>query len=206
MKIIQAIWGILEAVLKAFSSKKVEEPKAVEAPFSIADISKTLPWHESRTWSKRALTSINKIVVHQSLTSYKNSTLQGINNYHIKPGKQNHISPNGAPHICYHFGIDGDGNVFQLNNLSHTVWHCKGKNTSAIGVLVLGDFDGPTYEGKDKEPTEAQVKSCGRLINDLLSRENLSISKQEVYGHKDFGKENCPGTVLGNFVDQFKKS
>ena len=92
-----------------------------------------------------------------------------------------------------------------MNNLSHTVWHCKGQNTSAIGILVLGNFDGPSYDGGE-EPTEQQVKSLGKLINNLLSRENLSISKQEVYGHKDFGKENCPGTTLGTFVDKFKQS
>ena len=204
-QLLKIIWGIIETFIKS-SKKEDTSPPEIETPFSISDISKELPWHKSRTWSKRALGAIDKIVVHQSLTSYKNSTLEGINNYHIKPGKQNHISPNGAPHICYHFGIDGEGNVFQMNNLSHTVWHCKGKNTSAVGILVLGDFNGPSYEGKDVEPTEAQVVSLGKLTNNLLSRENLSISKQEVYGHKDFGKENCPGLTLGAFVDKFKQS
>jgi len=86
------------------------------------------------------------------------------------------------------------------------VWHCKGQNTAGIGILILGDFDGPSYTGKDVEPTEAQLKSLGALINNLLSRENLAISKQDTYGHADFGKDNCPGTVVSNFIDKFKNT
>ena len=186
----------------SFFKKRKPEPEHV--PFEINNIIAELPWHESRTWSKRGMAAIKKIVVHQSLTTYTKTTLSGINNYHIKPGPQNHISPNGAPHICYHYGIEGDGKVSHLNHLSSTVWHAKGQNTSSIGILVVGDFDGPTYTGKDVNPTEEQSDSLRKLLNYLMDYETLSLTPQDVYCHNDFGKENCPGNYLTEVVKTYK--
>jgi hypothetical protein len=127
-----------------------------------------------------------------------------INNYHIKPGKQNHISPNGAPHICYHYGIDGDGVVNHMNHLSATTWHAKGQNTSSIGILLVGDYDGPSYKGKDTKPSKSQLVSLEKLLNYLVDYESLSLEKNDTYGHNAFGKENCPGTVVSNFIKAYK--
>ena len=174
------------------STKKVEEVPVKEQPLHITNSINILPWHESRTWSKRPLNKINKLIVHQSLTT---GSLKGINNYHITPGSNNHISNKGAPHICYHYAIDANGNVHQCNNLSSLVWHTKGQNTSGIGIVVLGNFDGPTYKGTNS-PTELQIKNTNRLIDFLLKKHDINIESSEIYGHKDFGKENCPGNKI----------
>jgi len=46
--------------------------------------------------------------------------VEQVNNYHITPGKQNHLSSKGAPHFAYHYGIDLDGTVYKVNPLSAT--------------------------------------------------------------------------------------
>ena len=134
--------------------------------------------------------------MHQALTT---SNLENINNYHITPGDQNHISKKGAPHICYHYIIERDGNIYQCNPLSALVWHCKGNNTSGVGVVVMGDFDGPSYEGKDGSPSQEQVDSLDYLIEDhiLTKLPNLNL-----YSHADFGKENCPGNTLYKYIQE----
>ena len=198
---IKFLTHFLSGLFKKPGKSSVEQPKAEtidisEPPFNILDYTNVLPWHKTRTWSKRPLKKINKIVVHQSLTNGA-GILEGINNYHITPGQNNHISPNGAPHICYHYAIGKDGSVYQCNQLSSLVWHTRGQNTSGIGIVVLGNFDGPSYTGKEK-PTELQIKNTNRLIDFLLKKDNINIEPTEIYGHKDFGKENCPGTILYN--------
>lgn len=142
------------------------------------------------------MAKIKKIIVHQSLTS---GTLEGINNYHITPGKGNHISSKGAPHICYHYAIKPDGTVYLCNQHSSLVWHTKGQNTAGLGIVLLGNFSGPTYNGTDK-PTDAQIQNTKRLIDFLLKSEDINIEPTEIYGHSDFGKENCPGTIAYDSV------
>ena len=185
---------------KKTSSTK-EEKVIKEEPLHIINDVNELPWHTSRTWSKRPLNKINKIVVHQSLTT---GSLKGINNYHITPGKDNHISNKGAPHICYHYAVDQEGKVHQCNNLSSLVSHTKGQNTSGIGVVVLGNFDGPTYKGTST-PTELQIKNTNRLIDFLLKKADINIESSEIYGHADFGKENCPGTKIYDDVVESRR-
>ena len=188
--LLQFITGFLK---HAFSKKPVSNtPTVKEKPLEVINSVNTLEWHKSRTWSKRPLSKINKIVVHQSLTT---GSLTGINSYHIKPGKDNHISPKGAPHICYHYAIDQKGVVHQCNHLSSLVWHTKGQNTSGIGIVVLGNFEGPTYKGTNS-PTDTQIKNTNRLIDLLLKKTDIKIESSEIYGHADFGKENCPGNKV----------
>ena len=187
------------------------EEAVIEEPLSIKDITATLPWHTERKWSKRALSSINKVVVHQSLTSRTKSNFENINNYHITPGPQNHISPNGAPHICYHYGINADGQVCQFNKLYTNVWHCKGQNSTSIGILMLGNFYGPTYVGEEVSPTEAQLSSLEKLLDFLVDEEGadespVNVEKKQIFGHSSFGKENCPGLAIDKFITAYKET
>ena len=171
---------------------------ACKKEYVVLDKVKELPWHETRKWGKRPLSKINKVVVHQSLTT---GSLENINKYHTTPGPQNHISSKGAPHICYHYAIDRDANIIKCNPHSSLVWHAKGQNTSGIGVLVCGDFDGPSYNGKDGNPTPEQVDALDYLWTEVLSKE---LGDVEIYGHYDFGKENCPGSKLEEYVKENK--
>jgi hypothetical protein len=184
-------------ICNIFTKFKKEE----EIPLEIKDMTSVLPWHETRVWANRAFNRINKIIIHQALVS--GATAESVNNYHITPGENNHISPNGAPHICYHYVIEKDGSVLLCNNLSSIVWHCKGQNTSSIGILVMGDFNGVDHSGMDSHPTKEQLHSLKQLLNTLLKNEKLDLDETEIYGHDSFGKPACPGYILINFIKNF---
>ena len=168
-----------------------------------------LPWHTKRKWGKRSLSSINEIIVHQSLST---GSLESVNNYHITPSVNNHISPYGAPHICYHFAIDKEAKIYRCNPLSSIVWHCRKQNTFSIGILVLGDFSGPSYIGKEN-PSEKQLESLGALLDAIIGNTDaiagnkateVSLNKDNIFGHNSFGKENCPGTIISEFIESYK--
>jgi hypothetical protein len=74
-----------------------------------------LPWHPTRLWRKRPVSSVRKIILHQELGT---SDIAGVNQYHITPGPNNHISSRGCPHFCYHYGIEESGEILQVNELS----------------------------------------------------------------------------------------
>jgi len=46
--------------------------------------------------------------------------------------------------------------------------------------------------------------SLEKLLNHLIAEEQLNITIQDIYGHKDFGKENCPGIAITRFLDEYK--
>jgi len=197
------MWKFLTTLIDNLLRRK-PTPVAPAVPFQIIDIVNQLEWHTTRRWAKRGLKQIQKIVVHQAYASYKKTTLEGVNKYHITPSPDNHLSPNGAPHIAYHYCIIGDGTIYQTNYLSNSTWHCAGENTKSIGILVLGDFHGPTRVGADGHPTRNQLVNLERLLNDLIELPELNISSQDVYGHKDFGKQNCPGIAVARFLEEYK--
>ena len=188
---IKTVLEIISKIIAGLSKPKVELPK-----FEVINATKILPWHKSRTWSKRALKSINKIVVHQELGM---GLVEQVNNYHITPGKQNHLSNKGAPHFAYHYGIDLNGTVYKVNPHSATVWHCKGQNSCSVGIMVAGDFSGENHQGKT-EPTELQLRNLNFLLNNLL--DELKLKSSDIYGHCDFGKPACPGYTIMNEINK----
>jgi len=178
------------------------KPDEVKAPkqFSIMDMVTVLPWHKTRKWGHRSLSKIKQIIVHQALST---GSVAAINNYHITPGPNNHLSKDGAPHIAYHYAIDRQGQILACNNLTDLVWHTRGQNTKSIGILVAGDFSYNNVIGKDSDPTQTQLDALEYLLTHLEIR--LNLTAKDVFGHKDFGKESCPGTLAYNYIQRRKE-
>ncbi|WP_430972769.1 peptidoglycan recognition protein family protein [Sunxiuqinia rutila] len=156
-----------------------------------------LPWHAERVWRKRELSQIDKIIIHQELGE---SSIENVNQYHISVGPQNHITPKGCPHMCYHYGIRKNGEVVQVNELSDIVWHCKGQNTSSIGIVLEGNFSGPGYDLGTSEPTKEQIRSVNELVDFLLT--SFKLPNTSLFGHYNFGKPACPGYVMQEWVEK----
>ncbi len=159
-----------------------------------------LPWHPRRRWAKRNLEEIDRIVIHQTLTT---ATIEEVNHYHITPSPHNHLSPQGAPHIAYHYLIQSDGLPVQANKIEDVTWHTKGYNTLGIGVALCGNFIGEGYNDGDPGPTEAQMNSLKELIP--LLQVAYHIPNMKIYGHYHFGKPACPGTVVKNWIESIRK-
>ena len=182
-------------------------------PFSkkivIEDATTTLPWHPTRMWGKRPLSYIKYIIVHQSACT---ATFEQINKAHISPGSQNHLSKAGAPHICYHMGLEPSGNILQMNSFEHITWHCKGVNMYSIGINVNGNFPGKGWKGK-KDPTNEQIIVLHALLDHLYKNDFKHLTpSHSLYGHSHFDRINRsgdPGFVLEDeiqkFINNFKK-
>jgi len=165
---------------------------------NIINLTAVLPWNPKRQWGTRELSRINKIIVHQELGE---GTIEQVNRYHIKP---NHISPKGCPHFCYHYGIRKNGEVIQANELSQITWHTKGQNGVAIGIMLVGNFAGPGHSVGTSEPTTEQLKSLDELVSYL--KKSFNLSNQEVFGHYHFGKPACPGTIVQEWIENYRNN
>jgi N-acetyl-anhydromuramyl-L-alanine amidase AmpD len=162
----------------------------------------SLPKNPKKRWARRSIDDIKGIILHQAICS-KCST-RGIAKYHTKASPRNHISKSGAPGICYHWTIGYDGTIYRCNEFEDIVWHAgvREYNKHALGICVLGDFNGPTYKGKDIRPTNKQLESVKFLIGDLYRSFNLEYVK----GHNEIKKNkvNCPGNDLMLLLNEYR--
>jgi hypothetical protein len=181
----------------------------------IVNVEEELPRNPNpkRVWKFRKSGIITTIVVHQA--ACKGATTRGIAKYHTSPTEDrnndgridaweiNHLSPKGAPAICYHYTIERSGIIYKCNYHWDIVWHAGvgSINKSSIGICILGDFSGPTYTGKQK-PTKAQLKSLVELIDHLMVSNIWDIQNKNIVGHCDVkkSKQSCPGTIIMNTI------
>jgi hypothetical protein len=155
------------------------------------------PRYQGKLWGYRPESMIDKAIVHQELG---NGNTIAVHNYQIS--KDSHLKPGtGAPKITYHFTIEPDGWVYQVNDLVDVVWHTKGQNLVAVGIMLVGDFDGVDHVGTTK-PTDDQLASLGQLLDKLTS--DLGLPKTAVHGHSDFGKPACPGFEVMEFINTYR--
>ncbi len=162
----------------------------------ITNLIQQLPWHPTRRWSSRELSRVNKIILHQELGD---SSIEEVNNYHINP---NHISSNGCPHFCYHYGIRKSGEIIQANELSSIVWHCSGENSVSIGIMFEGNFKGPGHDLAAEGPADEQMISVDWLVKYLIR--TFGLTNQDLFGHYHFGKPACPGYAVQDWIEGFR--
>lgn len=162
----------------------------------IKNLVRQLEWHPTRRWGTRDISKISKIIIHQELGE---STIEDVNHYHINP---NHISSQGCPHFCYHYGISKEGEIIQANELSSIVWQCKGQNSVGVGIMLVGNFIGPGHELASDGPTEKQFVALEWLVPYLMN--SLNLGKQDVYGHYHFGKPACPGYKAQEWIENYR--
>jgi len=190
-------------------------PSRGQSPF----IDLQLPKHAYKTFPKRAISDIVATSIHQTAAA---STLIGIAYYHSSA--DNHICKDGCPGICYHFAIDYDGVIYQVNDLTDVVYssgkkksyradsqaNCfanKGKhfNNYSIGVLVRGSFDGPGFKG-GQDPTPAQMEALKHFAlwsTQIASfADNKPIELRNFLGHCHVNKKACPGFIIQEWIEK----
>jgi N-acetyl-anhydromuramyl-L-alanine amidase AmpD len=160
----------------------------------VKNLIRELEWHPTKRWSVRSLNRINKIIIHQELAE---GTIESVNQYHIHP---NHISNEGCPHFCYHYGIRRNGEIIQANELSSVTWHTKDNNPAGIGIMLAGNFEGPGHNLGTKEPSAEQMKALEELSSFLIN--SLMLNNQSIYGHYHFGKPVCPGYIVKKCIEK----
>lgn len=139
----------------------------------IIDLTDILPWNPRKPrWPRqRDLTAIDKVILHQELGD---GDAAAVNEYHRRYDPHGPAYVRNWPRIVYHFVIEKDGAVEQVNALTDVTWHCKGQNTSSIGIMLVGDIAGPGHEGG--EPTSEQEKAFFALAAHLIKELDLEPS------------------------------
>jgi len=103
--------------------------------------------------------------------------------------------------IGYHIGIELVGDRYEAilgRMLDAPGAHCieAGMNHSSVGICLVGNFD---LEAPPKEQWNLALKIVLSLM-DLLK-----ISKDEVFGHREFaGYKCCPGLMFD--LDRFRRA
>lgn len=134
----------------------------------------SLPHHATKVYSTRDLNDINKIILHHYAS---NGTPQAIANYHV--------NTRDWAGIGYHFTIDKDGTISQVNYLDTVSYHTSGENTVSIGIALEGNF-------QNENPTQAQMNSLNKLIPFLRSKFPQQL---EVYQHSDFANKPYDASI-----------
>jgi len=155
---------------------------------SIQDFRLVLPVHEYKTYKKRDIKTINKIIVHCTASNCrKEEELFRLAEYDIGP---NHISSSGCPGITYHFMILPDGRLYYTSDITNITWHAGNFNSKSIAVSLC-------YKGDNSFVPSPQIESLYKILSELCL--DLNIDPDNIKGHREL-----PGTGY-NIVNGIKK-
>jgi len=109
-----------------------------------------------------------------------------------------HVNERGWSDIGYHYVIDRVGNL----NLARPNWrigaHCRGYNSTSIGVAVMGNFEQHRFDNSTGSlPEHVQVACLRALLAELTRR----YPDAQIRKHSDYGNTLCPGKYLAAWLD-----
>ncbi len=123
---------------------------------------------------------VKKIIIHHSASvDGKTQNWGQIRRYHTQQ--------RGWLDIGYHYGIelvDYDYEIMLGRFENESGAHCPGQNNEALGICVVGNFE------KTPVPDEQWGKTL-KLVRQLMK--NHKLTKNDIYGHRDFKATACPG-------------
>jgi len=161
-------------------------------------------------WKPRAFIDILGCCIHQNASANQDPIKTAL--YHTSD--KNHITHGKPlPSICYHFAIpDGDEPPWYVADIAWKTYsqgaedtlYPGDENKHLISILVMGDFDGPSYKGSLRGPTNKQLIHLHNLISYL--KLCFDFGDDGVFGHCHFGKLNCPGSVLQRQIEFYRNA
>lgn len=153
---------------------------------AVIDIKNVLPRHETRTYNKRKLSDIKRLVIH---TSDWLATPEQIASYDISP--KCHISPGkGCPAVTYAEMINTDGVCFSTLDWTEVSWHVGVWNKSSLGLVLL--YKCSDSSGEDVSafnlvyaPTTKMLSSAWKRSGDILLKLGLPPTDKHLVGHRE---------------------
>ena len=145
----------------------------------IKDLRKKIPHNPDEAYRRRKLNQIQQVIIHHTAGPVS-QTPEDIARYHSGP---NHICDDGCPGIGYHYMIDRQANVYQVNDLETISYHVSGQNTTSVGICLIGNYD-------ELEPSTQQLKAVARVIRYLNRKLGRKLA---IAGHRDYASKSCPG-------------
>ena len=121
---------------------------------------------------------IKEIIIHCSATKEgQNFTVEDIRRWHKERGFND---------CGYHLVVRLDGAI-EIGRPIETVGaHCKGHNSSSIGIAYVGGLD---EQGRPKDTRTAAQKVSLSFLVGLLRK---AYPESKVYGHNVFSTKACP--------------
>jgi len=132
-----------------------------------------------------------KIIIHHSASS-PSTTWEQINEWHRQRGFTKSIL---GWYIGYHYVCFPDGKIRQARTIEETGCHCV-PNEDKVGICLIGDFT-------KAEPTKEQYATLENRIGYLL--EELQVSSDAVYGHREFKATECPGNPVMEWIKMYRQ-
>jgi hypothetical protein len=133
---------------------------------------------------------VKEIVIHHSASNI-NTPIAEIDRWH----KQRNFTKSSLGFfVGYHYVILANGKLIQTRRENELGCHTI-PNDGKLGICVVGNF-------MIEKPTDAQLNTLGVLCNRLKKDYNIN----EVKGHRDFSRTECPGDNLYLYVLQDKIS
>lgn len=143
----------------------------VFASMGVVNLKDSLPKSSTKKYRKRTLVQPLKIEYHHTATSGQN----------LKQIARGHLH-RGFPEIGYHFAINYQGKVYQLNDVNEITWHDSGNNAKTIGIVFVGNYH-------TRELPDEAFNAARRLQDSLIKCLNII----EVTYHGATSPTACPG-------------
>ncbi|XP_037952118.1 peptidoglycan-recognition protein SC2-like [Teleopsis dalmanni] len=148
-------------------------------------------------WGGRAATSKSNLanglayaVIHHTADVYCTTKSACITN--LKSMQNYHMNTLGWADIGYNFLIGGDGNIYEGRGWNVLGAHATNWNSKSIGISFMGNYN-------NNKPTAAQISAAKSLLSYAVSKGQIS-SSYILYGHRQVGSTECPGTNLYNEI------
>jgi hypothetical protein len=173
----ELIGPILDHLQNYMVEQQGQQPGPDPLPEWIDDLRGKLRVHETKTYNRRELESIGRVIIHHSAVA------PSVGPYQFA---EYHVGVKDWPGIGYHFTVGTDGHVYQTNDLETISYHASGHNDDSIGVCLHGSWiDGLS-------PPDSQLRAVSRLL-DYLEDAVAASDTLEVRGHQEVADTRCPG-------------
>lgn len=126
------------------------------------------------------------ILVHHSAAEAPTPQFDAINEWHRVRG---FVPSQSGYFVGYHRVIEKDGTVKVARADTERDCDALGHNFDSLSVCLVGNFD-------QVEPTDAQIDSLGKILNEWTVKYNISASK--IWPHRHFANKSCYGSRLEN--------
>lgn len=93
--------------------------------------------------------------------------------------------------IGYHYIIHQNGRVEEGRPLTQTGAHCKGYNSTAIGIAYIGGTDAKGTPADTRTPAQKEA------IKALINRLRMLFGIERIMGHNEVSNKACPCFNVG---------
>jgi hypothetical protein len=190
------------------------------ASFVLKDASGVLPRRGGVRYGHRIISTIDEIIVHQTQGSTKPPVRQALLNeaeFFIAPDDPAtpDVEGRGFPGFAYTFWIPFKPEITQ--NGAPIIYRCQpdevisyhtgkhgdivGRNSVGVAIAFQGLFRSRTSR-EAPNPSWQQTALFRGLLDYLFSR--YTLTPLDLFGHCDFGKEDCPGFDLEARIDDVR--